>query len=578
PCSLALEIPTGFCQDALPFCSSDGLYFPAATNTQSELGLGIECLGSTPNPAWYYLRIGESGNLDLQITANTDIDFICWGPFSEEEWESGVCSTVLNLEWASNDENVVDCSYSATNNEDFDINNAVVGEYYIVLITNYSNQNQNIYFTQDGGSGSTDCVVFCDMSIQAEVSSCDSASNSYSVSGVINIFEPPSTGILTIENSSGGFITYDAPFANTLTFIFDSLSSDGQTHSVHASFSETLFCDATFHYNAPPVCSECAVIASVPEVLCEGSLAQLSATSLVGAQYTWSGPNGFTSSLQNPEISNLNHLNQGPYTVVMTNQENNCSSVSTVNLLATPLPEIEIGPDFIVCSNEIVALGLGNNNSYEYAWFPEEWLNTADQAEAVVSFTNFTNSPLNQEFVCIATYLGCSASDTLTGTFLPVIPPFEVQVLGNGPQLFIDVVSDSVLWFIPNFPEPFAVNQDSAISPFSNILHPVYAVVVNEFGCVTYSDTLLFDPVSIYGLDAFQLNIFPNPAESQITIEAPVSSNFTLRDAGGRIVREGFLKEKSTQILISDLSEGIYMLEVANQLGKVNRLISIMHN
>ncbi|MEX1189658.1 MAG: CUB domain-containing protein, partial [Bacteroidia bacterium] len=41
PCSLPLELPTGFCQDALPFCSSDGLYFPAAINTQSEFGLGI---------------------------------------------------------------------------------------------------------------------------------------------------------------------------------------------------------------------------------------------------------------------------------------------------------------------------------------------------------------------------------------------------------------------------------------------------------------------------------------------------------------------------------------------------------
>ena len=53
----------------------------------------------------------------------------------------------------------MDCSYSPNPTEDCYIPNGQTGEYYILLITNYSQQPCEITFSQTSGSGSTDCTI-----------------------------------------------------------------------------------------------------------------------------------------------------------------------------------------------------------------------------------------------------------------------------------------------------------------------------------------------------------------------------------------------------------------------------------
>ena len=55
--------------------------------------------------------------------------------------------------------NVVDCSYSATWNETCFVNNALSGEFYVLLITNWSNAPCNINFSQTGGNATTNCCL-----------------------------------------------------------------------------------------------------------------------------------------------------------------------------------------------------------------------------------------------------------------------------------------------------------------------------------------------------------------------------------------------------------------------------------
>jgi gliding motility-associated-like protein len=142
-----------FCSQAEPFCSDNGSSFPAGVNSgTAEAGPNYGCLGTQPNPAWYYLQVDQSG--DIQITmsnsANEDIDYILWGPFSDP---SSPCTAQLTSG------NIVDCSYSTTATEVAYIPNAQSGEVYIMLITNFSNNNTNIFVNQTGGSGSTDCSI-----------------------------------------------------------------------------------------------------------------------------------------------------------------------------------------------------------------------------------------------------------------------------------------------------------------------------------------------------------------------------------------------------------------------------------
>src|SRR4030095_1441176 len=70
---------------------------------------------------------------------------------------------------------------------------------------------------------------------------------------------------------------------------------------------------------------------------CAGATIQLSTPTVAGAPYAWTGPNGFTSSLQNPTRANATTADAGTYSVTIT--VNGCASASgstTVTVNATP--------------------------------------------------------------------------------------------------------------------------------------------------------------------------------------------------------------------------------------------------
>ncbi len=140
------------CQEADPFCTGTIYNYPAGTTGYSQSGPYYACLYTQPCPAWYYMRIGNPGPITIYMfsTPLKDIDFICWGPFADPV---SPCSGGLTAS------KVVDCCYCADPQEWCDIPNGQTGEYYILLITNYSQQPCNITFSQTAGTGSTDCTI-----------------------------------------------------------------------------------------------------------------------------------------------------------------------------------------------------------------------------------------------------------------------------------------------------------------------------------------------------------------------------------------------------------------------------------
>lgn len=143
------------CASADPFCTDNGMYmFPAGVDAGSgESGPNYSCLLQTPNPAWYYMRIADPGSFTIHMYSqpSRDIDFCCWGPFNDpvEPCPSGLTSG-----------KVVSCSFSEHAEEDCIIpSSAQVGEYYLLVITNYSNFACNIHFSKTAGNGTTDCSI-----------------------------------------------------------------------------------------------------------------------------------------------------------------------------------------------------------------------------------------------------------------------------------------------------------------------------------------------------------------------------------------------------------------------------------
>ncbi len=82
--------------------------------------------------------------------------------------------------------------------------------------------------------------------------------------------------------------------------------------------------------------------------VCINSTIQLNTPSIPGATYSWTGPNGFTSALQNPTVPNVTVAGSGTYSLNVS--VNGCiSPAATVNVVIDQLPVSNAGPNQIVC-------------------------------------------------------------------------------------------------------------------------------------------------------------------------------------------------------------------------------------
>ena len=324
------------CSTAEPFCTGTTYNFPAGVNSGSgETGPNYCCLGSTPNPVWYYLFIDQPGNIEIYIHSSPqkDLDFICWGPFTNIDdpciypttylTNSGGCSShhASGPGGGYPSGNTVDCSYNSSWEEWCYIPNALTGQFYILLITNYSNQACNIIFEQTNvgqpGAGSTNCnIVICDMSnITATPSACNPSTNFYSVSGTITFTDPPTSGQLIVTDNSGASQTINAPFTSPTSYTINNINSDGITHTVTAQFTNAPSCTASITYNAPSACNICNANAGPDKTVC-GLTTNLEAVINSGnASYHWSPTAGINFANVNSPTTSITATTPGVYTL-----------------------------------------------------------------------------------------------------------------------------------------------------------------------------------------------------------------------------------------------------------------------
>jgi len=250
------------CNGADPFCTGTSYNFPNSTGV-ANLG-SVDCLGSTPNPAWYYMEIDQNGSMVININQQNasgtglDVDFILWGPFSSL---NSACAGANPFPAGS----AIDCSYSANAAETATIPNAQMGQVYVMLITNFSNQPGNISFSQISGSGSADCSFTCGVNLTATPSVCNN--NTYSVSGNLTVtagpgISVPNSGTVTIANSCGGSQTFNAPFTN-IPYNFTGLTANGAGCVITATFSNFPNCNTVQNYTAPASCVTPCSVSSV---------------------------------------------------------------------------------------------------------------------------------------------------------------------------------------------------------------------------------------------------------------------------------------------------------------------------
>jgi gliding motility-associated-like protein len=150
-----------------------------------------------------------------------------------------------------------------------------------------------------------------------------------------------------------------------------------------------------------------APIVSSDAIICETGELNLYASTIPSVIYNWVGPNGFSSTEQNPVIENISNINNGVYTVNVILNE--CpSETSSIEIAVNELPKFELFQNCI--NNEyVLSYEIQNNdatveNDYSFSWFgPNGFLSNESQVTITRSETGIYGVTITDQNSCSAT-------------------------------------------------------------------------------------------------------------------------------------------------------------------------------
>ncbi len=561
------------CEGALPFCGSDILQFnagvcdkPPPQNCEAEVGPCYDedppcsspvcpCLNTTPNPAWYYMQIGQPGNITITIsnTANHDIDFSCWGPLTSP---TGACQSGLTCD------KVVSCSYSGAATETCIIPNGLANEFYMLIITNYNNAPTKIQFSQTNfgqpGAGTTNCDMVFDCSVLSLLpvpTVCNPTTNTYDINGTIEFTNPPTTGSLIIKDATAVppvIVSIpanpNAPyFTSPLPYTLTGIPCDDLDHTIEATFSEaTNPCSFSATYHAPASVCPIATITG-GGLICDNGQQTTVHISVIGSPppYTYSyAINGTSQGMMNTNNSTIDIITSTPGTYTITHVSNaSCTGIwsgsAEVTLLPLPLPPVPESTPFFHCGAGSVTL-----NAVPAANINLEWYDVPAGGTSLGSGNSFTTPVISNT----TTFYAQAVDITVSGgcpnpartPFIAEIRPIpsvanaittEAICSGTSPTLNLASTPDlaSFSWT--------AANPDGQVNGFTspgagNLTSEVLSLNPNVFvpGLVTYTITPILASCAGNTTD-FSITVNPlptvNPMQNEVycsNIQTPAIS------------------------------------------------------
>lgn len=106
----------------------------------------------------------------------------------------------------------------------------------------------------------------------------------------------------------------------------------------------------------------------------------------------------------------------------------------------------------------------------------------------------------------------------------------------------------------------------------------IYQIKMDNSPDIRDSDTIVFNVQNPYGVKTYvhsqqEINIFPNPTSTSITIVTPTKGSLSVLNMSGQQLLQQAISEPITTIDISSLPSGVYFVRVTGertvQMGKV---------
>jgi fibronectin type 3 domain-containing protein len=229
--------------------------------------------------------------------------------------------------------------------------------------------------------------------------------------------------------SSGPYTTISTPGSVTGTSFTDSTAINNTTYyyvlSAATPYGESA---NSAEASAPASCTPPPTTGNNGPV-CAGSTLNLTASLVPGATYNWTGPNGFTSTDQNPSIPNATTAASGVYGVTVT--VGACTSVAaTTTATVNAIPNAPVaGNNGPICAGSTLNLTASNVPGATYSWTGPNGFTSGAQNPSIASAT----ADATGLYSVTATVNGCTSLAGTTTAAVNAIP--AAPVAGNNSPI-----------------------------------------------------------------------------------------------------------------------------------------------
>lgn len=283
------------------------------------------------------------------------------------------------------------------------------------------------------------------------------------------------------------------------------------------------------------------------------SVTLTSTTNAPSPTFAWTGPNGFTATVQNPAVTA-----SGAYSLVITNPANNCTSTASASVvLNNTAPGASATGGTLTCStNNVVLVGSSPDTSATFAWTGPNGFTSALPNPS-------TNVDGIYNLVVTAPSNGCTASTTATVGLNTTAPLASATVPGNlncnTAQIQINGTNSSqganiaYAWTTAN---GHIVSGDNTSTPLVDQAGTYNLLVSNtDNGCTqTTSATVNLNAPVSSGISA-QTNVSCNGAQNGAA---------TVTASGGNNIFSYLWSNGLTTATASGLAAGVYLVTVTD--------------
>lgn len=629
------------CENSQPFCGSfenDPYIFPNTTGISNNTQ--VACLGSIPNPTFFTLEVTEPGVLKYSITQaasfdllgnpvgqNNDVDFAVWGPFTNNESCNQIsytdCPTcpfdnsppVNNTFYPLG--NIVDCSYSISAIENFTIPNAQVGQFYKILITNFSNQPGFIKLLQTNFSNPLAGKTACGDKLLLNAF-LDLNSNGLKDLGENNF----SFGTFTYQvNNTGAFTNISSPYGRHSIYDPNPSNSYDVSYEIFPEFT-AYYSLATPNFNDLVVAldSGTQVInfpvtivqnysdVSINEIPVGAAVAGAIYESKIVYKNQGTTPASGTLFFNKDPLTTIFNISQAGTIITATGFKYNYTNLAPfetksifVKMNIPPIPAVSLG-NLLTNSVSITTTSTDVNAANNLASNSQIVIGSFDPNDKMESHGSkilFSNFSQNEYLTYTLRFQNTGTSNAINIRLEDVldskIDEQSVRVIDASHFYAMKRVGSELVFKFDNIqlvPSSQSIPLSNGYITFKVKLKPGFAIgdIIPNTASIYFDSnpaiiTNTFNSEFVTTLanetfDASNFMIFPNPASNTIQISLQntneIIETLKIKDVLGKNILIELNSSSNQQIInVSDLAKGVYFVEIStkSKLKFTKRLI-----